>query len=303
MAFSSFFVLAVASSSCFLRSSSFLRLASLARSASTMSLGLAALACSGSFSGAGGAKRPASFSHRTTRSTMTSLMKGLTPAASQSFCSAALSMDDSSCSLASRACLARALSTPSFSCHCLSRSSMRACLVSWPLMPISLQRSFKSGSCRASSSSFFSTTTARSLASCARASARCLASWATTASIMSALLPMSSPCDSTSCFTSATGIALSSLRLPLVVSSSMRARASSSLTCSSASASSGAAASCSCSSSSGFSSTSGSASFSMFLPLFARLNRSVEALATALRFWSAMVLRGWGGQRDGWLEA
>mmetsp|Transcript_71825 Transcript_71825/g.189389 ORF Transcript_71825/g.189389 Transcript_71825/m.189389 type:complete len:241 (-) Transcript_71825:329-1051(-) len=206
MFLSSLRLLASASSCCCFSSNSCLRRDSFSSKASTMSAFLPFLgfSCFSVDSGAivGRANLPAVFSVRTSRSTITCLTRGSTPTFSQSRRNATLSMPSSSCSRSSQAIFAKALSTPSACCQSLRICSMRACLVNCPLMPCSLHTSLNSGKGKASNSPFLLTTTARNFALCALASARSLASNATTASIMSSFLHVSRPLLVVICFNS-----------------------------------------------------------------------------------------------------
>mmetsp|Transcript_91571 Transcript_91571/g.237309 ORF Transcript_91571/g.237309 Transcript_91571/m.237309 type:complete len:511 (+) Transcript_91571:463-1995(+) len=305
MALNSFLLLAAASSSCFFCSLSLLRLASFARSASTMSPACAflpdfAVGCtssSSSPSGLGLAKRPSEHSCFTMRSTMTSLTKHSTPLLMHNSRKASLSIAPNSASRASRAIFAMALSTPSLSCHCFKSNSIRACFANMPLVPAATQRSRNSGAERASNSSFFFTSTSRIFAWCARWAARTAASCATTAVTMSSFLPASRPLPVARSFNSPTGIALSSFFLAAVISSSRRLSASSSLSSSSSSSSSSpssppSASSSTSSSASSFSSASSSccSSFTFLVKAaFERLKALPVLFATALRFWIAMA--------------
>mmetsp|Transcript_3394 Transcript_3394/g.9161 ORF Transcript_3394/g.9161 Transcript_3394/m.9161 type:complete len:399 (-) Transcript_3394:115-1311(-) len=225
MALNSFLLLAAASSSCFLSSCSLFRFASFANRASTMSTVLPffepALSSSTSSSGFGLAKRPSSPSFLTMRSTITSFTRGSTPADVQSRRRAALSIDANCCSLASRAFLAMALTTPSSSIHLFISNSTRACFVMGPFAPAASHSSLSSGTERPSSSSFLPTTTSRISACLARSFARTSASCASTASTMSSFLPVSRPLLWTSSLRSFTGIAFNSFFLSAFSSASL----------------------------------------------------------------------------------
>mmetsp|Transcript_44367 Transcript_44367/g.127004 ORF Transcript_44367/g.127004 Transcript_44367/m.127004 type:complete len:255 (-) Transcript_44367:744-1508(-) len=122
---------------------------------------------------------------------------------------------------------ARPLAMPSSCCHLAISCCTRSCLVILPRTPATRQHSASSPDGRASSSSFFLTTTARRRASCARWSARALASNASSAATFSSLLPCSRPLLTTICFRSAAAMAFSSFfRSAATLSSSLARRSS-----------------------------------------------------------------------------
>mmetsp|Transcript_97042 Transcript_97042/g.230936 ORF Transcript_97042/g.230936 Transcript_97042/m.230936 type:complete len:246 (-) Transcript_97042:329-1066(-) len=157
---SSLRLLLSASSCCFFNSASFLRCASLLSNASTRSP-LTGFSSSTFL----GAKWPALSSAFSSRSTMTSLTNGLRLRFLHCLSSSALSRATSAASCLSRTICSKALSTPPSCCHCCKSFSTRVCFGSVPVMPWTAQSSFSSGALRASSSSFFCTTTARIWAS------------------------------------------------------------------------------------------------------------------------------------------
>merc|ERR1719433_1953531 len=135
---------------------------------------------------------PNSSSRAKTRSTMTSFIKGSTPAASQIRKTPSRSMPRSSALLASRAMAEMSASTSPFAFAASSSTSTRSCLPVPSLKPLLAQSSFRSAPVFSSSSSFFLPKTSAILASQTRASSRSFASCASKASTMASVLPRTS---------------------------------------------------------------------------------------------------------------